>query len=56
MSDSTSVFEQQNATFMQWLVASRGAEINPKVALADLRSVGAGRGVGSISPKHIISA
>lgn len=45
MSDPT-LFDQQNAAFMQWLVASRGAEINPKVALADLRSAGAGRGVG----------
>ncbi|KAA8911082.1 SET domain-containing protein [Sphaerosporella brunnea] len=44
------VFEQQNAAFMQWLVASQHAEVNPKVALADLRASGAGRGVVALSP------
>lgn len=42
-------FEQQNAAFIDWLVNARGAEINPKVALTDLRAKGSGRGVGMFS-------
>ena len=47
-------FEQQNAAFIDWLVNARGAEINPKVVLTDLRVRGSGRGVGMFSQRRDI--
>ncbi|KAF8249417.1 SET domain protein [Wilcoxina mikolae CBS 423.85] len=42
-------FEQKNATFMNWFTGSLNAELNPKVALADLRTAGSGRGLVAIA-------
>jgi SET domain-containing protein 6 len=46
MSVSEDSFEQKNAAFMNWFIGSLSAKLNPKVALADLRTTGSGRGVG----------
>ncbi|CCX07273.1 hypothetical protein FPQ18DRAFT_310366 [Pyronema domesticum] len=50
MTTTNDEFEQRNANFMQWLVSSQHAEVNPKCALTDLRSIGGGRGVVALSP------
>lgn len=41
-------FEDVSSTFMTWLrgLAGNGVRISEKIRLADLRSAGAGRGVG----------
>jgi hypothetical protein len=41
-----SSFQQQSNEFIAWLEANPGVKVNPKICLADLRSTGAGRGVG----------
>ncbi|KAJ5566865.1 hypothetical protein N7535_006171 [Penicillium sp. DV-2018c] len=38
-------FQQQSDNFMSWLQATPGVQLNPKIKLADLRAIGAGRGV-----------
>lgn len=43
-------FAQENNIFLAWLTASRKAVLNPKILLADLRSVGAGRGIVTREP------
>jgi hypothetical protein len=43
-------FQQQSNEFISWLEASPGVKVNPKIILADLRSTGAGRGVGKSTP------
>ncbi|KAF8533624.1 SET domain protein [Trichophaea hybrida] len=42
-------FELKNAAFMNWFTGSPNTELNPKVALADLRTVGSGRGLVAIA-------
>lgn len=53
--DSSS-FQEQSDNFISWLEASPGVNVNPKICLADLRSSGAGRGVGKSThhPPHKI--
>lgn len=41
-------FEWLSGDLINWLKQLPGANINPKIQLVDLRSRGAGRGVGSI--------
>jgi hypothetical protein len=43
-------FQQQSNEFVSWLEANPGVKVNPKIFLADLRSTGAGRGVGKLTP------
>jgi hypothetical protein len=43
-------FTELSNNFTSWLISSKAAVINPSIALADLRSSGAGRGVGAVSP------
>jgi hypothetical protein len=43
-------FQQQSNEFVSWLEANPGVKVNPKIILADLRSTGAGRGVGKSTP------
>lgn len=42
-------FQQQSDDFISWLQGNPGVNVSPKIKLSDLRSSGAGRGVG----KHI---
>lgn len=56
MSSSThfsdpSSFQQQSNEFISWLESYPGVKANPKILLADLRSSGAGRGVGKLTTK-----
>lgn len=45
-------FGEVSARFMSWL-HKRGASVNPKISLTDLRSQDAGRGVGIVlNPKY----
>jgi SET domain-containing protein 6 len=39
-------FQADSDHFMSWLAGQKGVTISNKIALADLRAVGAGRGVG----------
>ena len=39
-------FNEETETFMSWLRQRSAAAINPKIRIADLRQIGAGRGVG----------
>lgn len=43
-------FQEQSDNFISWLEANPGVKVNPKICLADLRSSGAGRGVGKFTP------
>lgn len=43
-------FQKQSDEFVSWLEASPGVNVNSKIILADLRSSGAGRGVGKLPP------
>lgn len=47
-------FQQQSNEFVSWLEANPDVNVNPKIFLADLRSTGAGRGVGKLTlyPPH----
>lgn len=47
-------FQQQSNEFVSWLEANPDVKVNPKIILADLRSTGAGRGVGKLTlyPPH----
>jgi hypothetical protein len=56
MSSSThfsdpSSFQQQSNEFISWLESNPGVKANQKILLADLRSSGAGRGVGKLTAK-----
>ena len=44
------VFAQQNERFLHWLQNSLGFTLNPKIAISDLRTTGAGRGLGRFIP------
>lgn len=50
-----SSFQHQSDRFVAWLEASPGVKVNPKICLADLRSTGAGRGVGKYNLHFIIA-
>lgn len=41
-------FEQTTGTYLAWL-AGIGVKINPKIAVADFRKEGRGRGIGKSS-------
>lgn len=45
-------FQEQSENFISWLEANPGVKVNPKIRLADLRSSGAGRGVGKSTPTY----
>lgn len=42
-------FQRQSDEFIAWLAQRPNVRINPKIQVADLRSQGAGRGVGMFS-------
>ena len=42
-------FHTRSAEFFSWLKQQDGVSVSPKIQLADLRSSGAGRGVGMYS-------
>lgn len=50
MEPETDEFTQQNERFLHWLQNSMSFTLNPKIAIADLRSSGAGRGLGTLIP------
>jgi len=39
-------FTPRSSAFVKWFASAQNARLSPKVDLADLRSRGAGRGVG----------
>ena len=41
-------FDSKTEAFMTWLQQRPGATISPKIRIADLRHIGAGRGVGML--------
>lgn len=45
-------FQRQSDDFISWLSGKPGVNINPNIAVADLRSQGAGRGVGTFFPRQ----
>lgn len=45
-------FQHQSDEFVAWLEANPGVNVNSKLILADLRSSGAGRGVGKLTLPH----
>ncbi|KAI5854794.1 SET domain protein [Tricharina praecox] len=49
MEPETDEFTQQNERFLHWLQNSMSFTLNPKIAIADLRSSGAGRGLVALS-------
>lgn len=50
--DLTDDFASITNDFVVWL-SEVGIEMNPKIALADFRSEGRGRGVGQLSPTAV---
>lgn len=42
-------FQRQSDEFVSWLSQKPGVRINPNIQVTDLRSQGAGRGVGMLS-------
>ena len=44
-------FNTKTEVFISWLRQRSGATINPKIQIADLREIGAGRGIGVLE-KH----
>lgn len=54
-------FSQLSDEFMSWLKQRPGVKVSPKIKIADLRSEGAGRGIGMFVQllsllKHLIVA
>lgn len=51
-------FQQQSNEFISWLTGKPGVRMNSKIRMADLRSLDAGRGVGTcpISPPKSLTS
>lgn len=46
-------FQASTATFLEWVQRQPGTIISPKIKIADMRELNAGRGIGKISSSNM---